>query len=79
MNMKAKAFILTSVAAGLMLPAAAQTSGSATPAAAPATIHQRKVNQQARIAQGVKSGQLTAAETANLEKREARHQQGNPR
>jgi hypothetical protein len=56
-------------------PAPAQ-SGSSTPAAAPAekpkpTIAQRKENQQDRIAQGVKSGQLTAGETANLEKKEA--------
>ena len=54
--------------AGLMLPAAAQTSSGT----APATIHQRKENQQDRIANGVKSGQLTAGETANLEKREAK-------
>jgi hypothetical protein len=31
------------------------------------TIHQRKVNQQARIAQGTKSGRLTPGETAKLE------------
>ena len=37
----------------------------------PGTAGQRKANQQARIAQGVKSGQLTAHETGNLEKREA--------
>jgi hypothetical protein len=36
-----------------------------------ATINQRKENQQDRIAQGVKSGQLTAGETAHLEKQEA--------
>jgi len=47
-----------------------------TPAATPATqpkptIAQRKENQQDRIAQGVKSGQLTAGETANLETKEA--------
>jgi hypothetical protein len=35
------------------------------------TIYDRKVNQQDRIAQGVRSGQLTAHETANLERREA--------
>jgi hypothetical protein len=35
-------------------------------------IKQRKENQQARIAQGVHSGQLTPAETANLERKEAR-------
>lgn len=34
-------------------------------------IHQRKDNQQDRIAQGVRSGQLTAGETRNLESREA--------
>jgi hypothetical protein len=36
-----------------------------------ATIAQRKVNQQDRIAQGIRSGQLTARETAHLETREA--------
>jgi hypothetical protein len=35
------------------------------------TIAERKENQQDRIAQGVKSGQLTAGETANLESKEA--------
>ena len=34
-------------------------------------IHQRKENQQDRIAQGVKSGSLTPQETANLEHKEA--------
>jgi hypothetical protein len=34
-------------------------------------VGQRKENQQDRIAQGVKSGQLTAGETSNLEKKEA--------
>ena len=34
------------------------------------TIADRKDRQQARIAQGVKSGQLTPAETARLETRE---------
>jgi hypothetical protein len=35
-------------------------------------IAARKENQQDRIAQGVKSGQLTAGETAKLETKEAR-------
>lgn len=35
------------------------------------TVEQRKENQQDRIANGVKSGQLTAGETKNLEKKEA--------
>ena len=34
------------------------------------TIHQRKVNQQRRIGNGVKSGQLTPKETTHLERRE---------
>jgi len=35
-------------------------------------IRKRQENQQDRIAQGVKSGELTAGETANLERKEAR-------
>src|SRR6266566_3761472 len=49
-------------------------SPSATPAPAEKpkpTVAQRKENQQDRIANGVQSGQLTAGETANLEKKEA--------
>ena len=46
------------------------TTPSSTPAPQP-TVGQRKENQQDRIAQGVKSGQLTAGETANLETKEA--------
>lgn len=67
MNPQKKGFILTAVMAGLMLPAAAQT----TPATPPATINQRKENQQDRIANGIQSGQLTAGETRNLEKKES--------
>ena len=52
-----------------------QSSGStstSTPAQKPdPSIAQRKENQQDRIAQGVKSGQLTAGETATLETKEA--------
>jgi hypothetical protein len=55
--------------AAMMLPAVAQTTNP--PANPPATINQRKENQQDRIASGVASGQLTAAETANLEKKES--------
>src|SRR5437870_269294 len=36
-----------------------------------ATINGRREKQQDRIAQGVKSGQLTARETASLERKEA--------
>ncbi|KAA6463324.1 hypothetical protein DYQ86_08425 [Acidobacteria bacterium AB60] len=35
------------------------------------TINQRRENQQDRIAQGVRSGQLTPRETSHLERREA--------
>jgi hypothetical protein len=51
---------------GTMIVAAAVMTMSAS-----AQVNQRKENQQDRIAQGVTSGQLTAGETANLEKKEA--------
>ena len=35
------------------------------------TIQERKNDQQGRIAQGVRSGQMTAGETRNVERREA--------
>ena len=49
------------------------SSGSSTTSTTPAdpSIAQRKENQQDRIANGVKSGQLTAGETSNLETKEA--------
>src|SRR5579883_277001 len=43
---------------------------STTPAQQP-TVGQRKENQQDRIANGIKSGQLTAGETSKLETKEA--------
>ena len=50
----------------------APATQTATPAAKPdPSIAQRKEKQQDRIANGVKSGQLTAGETANLETKEA--------
>jgi hypothetical protein len=66
----------------LALPAAAQNTTSAPPnppnavsptppTQKPPTINQRRENQQDRIAQGVKSGQLTAGETSRIENREA--------
>jgi hypothetical protein len=47
------------------------TQGSSTTATPAPTVAQRKENQQDRIAQGVKSGQLTAGETSKLETKEA--------
>jgi|SRR5580704_11742829 hypothetical protein len=41
------------------------------PAKPDPTVSQRKENQQDRIAEGVKSGQLTSGETTNLESKEA--------
>jgi hypothetical protein len=56
--------------AGTVAFAQDQSSTSSDPA--PNTeVGQRKENQQDRIANGVKSGQLTAGETANLESKEA--------
>ncbi len=49
----------------------AQTSTTAGTTPTNASINQRKVNQQDRIAKGVQSGQLTAGETQHLEKQEA--------
>ncbi len=37
-----------------------------------AEVDRRQANQQARISEGVESGQLTPGETARLERREAR-------
>jgi broad specificity phosphatase PhoE len=56
------AFLMTAALAASIMPAAAQAQ----------TIAQRKVNQQDRIAQGVRSGQLTPHETAKLEHKEAK-------
>lgn len=58
-----KKFVLTAMIAGSL----AVTGLSA----AQGKIGKRAENQQDRIAQGVKSGQLTAGETAHLEKKES--------
>src|ERR1700739_1953519 len=69
MNTNTRLVLCSAALAALILPAAAQTSNP--PANPPATINQRKENQQDRIANGVASGQLTAGETANLERKES--------
>ena len=56
--------------AALSAGAYAQTA-TPTPGANDYNIGQRKGDQQARIAQGVGSGQLTAGETSHLEHQEA--------
>ena len=54
----------------LALPATAAVAQKSTPKERH-SINSRKENQQDRIAQGVKSGQLTAGETAKLEHQQA--------
>jgi hypothetical protein len=73
--MKNRTLVLGAASLLLTVAALAQT------APPPGTAGQRKADQQARIAQGVKSGQLTAHETANLEHREAsvNHEERNMR
>lgn len=57
--------LLAGALAVLAVPAFSQTDNPAP------VVNQRKDNQQDRIANGVQSGQLTAGETKNLEKKEA--------
>lgn len=59
--------ISTILATAFVMPASAQST--ATP-----NVSKRQVQQQKRIAEGVRSGELTAKETANLETREAKIQ-----
>jgi hypothetical protein len=66
--MNIKAIIL---AAAVALPSGAVFAQTTTTTTPPPTIQQRKTNQQDRIANGVKSGQLTAGETSHLEHQEA--------
>jgi uncharacterized lipoprotein YajG len=71
--------LLAVVAGGLMFAgsAAAQTANSAGPGAVDPghprvnQVNRRQTRQQARIAQGVKSGSLNPREASNLERREA--------
>jgi hypothetical protein len=66
-NVLPLAIILAGAAGSLPVYAQSQSQ----PATDPDRIHDRKENQQDRIAQGVKSGELTPRETANLEHKEA--------
>ena len=58
--------IILAILAAAALPVAAQTS---TP-----RVDQRQANQEARIQQGVQTGELTPKETAKLEKGQAKVQ-----
>jgi hypothetical protein len=55
----------------VIAPVALVAQATPTPGAHDYNIGQRKVDQQDRIANGVKSGQLTAGETSRLEHQEA--------
>lgn len=70
MNRTIKIGFCSAVLALLAMPVVAQSTTPSTPVTGQ-TIQQRKENQQDRIANGVKSGELTAGETVNLEKKES--------
>ena len=71
--MKAKSSLLVAVLAAFSLPVLAQTAPAKDPAATPG-IDKRQANQDARIQQGVQSGQLTQREAGRLEKGQERVQ-----
>ena len=62
--------LMSAALAAFALPVVAQSTQNTTPVTGQ-SIQDRKENQQDRIANGVASGQLTAGETANLEKKES--------
>jgi hypothetical protein len=65
-----KVVLCSAVLAAFALPVVAQSTDASAPVTGQ-SINQRKENQQDRIANGVKSGELTAGETTNLEKKES--------
>jgi hypothetical protein len=72
MKNQSKLILLSAALAIFALPVVAQsTDASANSQPTGQTVQDRKDNQQDRIAQGVKSGELTAGETSNLEKKES--------
>lgn len=73
--MKRTSSLLVAVLASFALPVLAQTAvaPARNPAATPG-VDQRQANQQQRIDQGVKSGELTGKEAARLEKGQERVQ-----
>src|ERR1700732_5238451 len=88
MNNGIKISVLSAALAVFALPVFAQDTNasgqSSATASTPVTgesIQDRKENQQDRIANGVQSGQLTAGETSNLEKKESaiNHEERNMR
>jgi len=65
-----KISFMSAALAILALPVVAQSDNAPAPVTGQ-SIQDRKENQQDRIANGVKSGHLTAGETGNLEKKES--------
>jgi hypothetical protein len=71
MNLTKLALVVSLALAPAAILAQTTTATTPTPGQHDHNINQRKTNQQDRIAQGVKSGQLTAGETSHLEHQEA--------
>ena len=71
MNVTKFALIASLILAPAAILAQTTTNTTPTPGQHDYNINQRKTDQQDRIAQGVKSGQLTAGETGRLEHQEA--------
>ena len=65
-----KMTLMSAALAAFALPVFAQSTAPTAPVTG-ATIQDRKENQQDRIANGVKSGELNANETTTLEKKES--------
>ncbi|MBZ5722607.1 MAG: hypothetical protein LAO03_19890 [Acidobacteriia bacterium] len=79
MTIQLKSVFLSAALAALILPAAAQSTDSATTPAQPAPTTTKEQNvqhrahaQQTRIANGIKTGELTSGEAASLEKQESK-------
>jgi len=70
MNRTIKISLFGAALAALALPGMAQNATDPVPVTSK-TIQERKQDQQERIANGVKSGQLTSGEATNLEQKEA--------
>ena len=70
MNRTIKISLFGAALAALALPGMAQNATDPVPPVTSKTIQERKQDQQDRIADGVKSGQLTAGEATNLERKE---------
>jgi hypothetical protein len=64
-------FVTAVLASALVIAPAAMIAQTPTPGAHDYNINQRKVDQQDRIGNGVKNGQLTAGQTARLEHQES--------